>query len=231
MARILVVDDQESMLLTLTGVLTSGGHLVTSVTDPRAAIEKLLAEPFDLMITDVVMPGGVSGFDLVRTIRGKKEIAGMPIIVLTGRREKKDIAVGISAGADDYVVKPLDPEILLSKVQSILQTKGVATANYISCSVSIGATWDVKTKVISVSEMGVTISSQLAAHPGAKVKIDCAFFGEIGIDTPMLRVASCAPSKTDEGHFLTETHFIGMTEKSLQPLRLWIRNQKISKSA
>ncbi|MGZ5278668.1 MAG: response regulator [Pseudobdellovibrionaceae bacterium] len=109
MAKVLVVDDNESTQKLINSILYSRGHMTVAVTEPRDALDKLKGEVFDLVISDIMMPGGIS------------EFASIPVIMVTGRRDRRDIERAIQCGADDYVVKPVDPEILISKVNSLLE--------------------------------------------------------------------------------------------------------------
>ncbi len=120
MSRILVVDDQISIQKLIEGILHSRSHKVTCVGHAIDALDKLENYPFDLVITDIMMPNGVTGFELTRNIRKSVKYGSIPVIMITGRREAKDIEKGIEAGTDDYVIKPVDPDILLSKTDSLI---------------------------------------------------------------------------------------------------------------
>lgn len=223
MAKILIVDDQKSILLTVEALLKSENHLVTACTNSIDALDKLNSEKFDLVITDAIMPVGTNGFVLTKTIRSTPNLSKIPVILLTGKREKSDVEKGIESGADDYIVKPIDPPLLLEKVNTILKKHGTATSNFVEAPVNSKAEWDSKTEIVSISELGLTIHSNLSAAPGSLIKINSSIFEDIGIDKPNLRVASLEPSKTNEGFYKIKTHFVGLSEKELTPIRLWIR--------
>lgn len=232
MAKILVVDDQVNIQKLLESILQTKGHHVTSVANAHDAHEKLENFTFDLIITDIMMPGGVTGFDLTTNIRKSERHANTPVITITGRRESRDVERALAAGTDDYIVKPIDPDILLSKVDSLLAKAPARSQNFQSTSVTATAAWDITTDLIGISEVGITIRSELSAAVGAKVKIQSDLFEEIGMTIPIFRVVSSRPT-VHEGNnqFITELHFVGVSEKSLQPLRLWIRNHQIRKSS
>ena len=232
MSRILVVDDQVNIQILLEGILLSKGHHVTCVGNGIDALDKLENFPFDLVLTDIMMPNGVTGFDLTKNIRKSEKYGKIPVIMLTGRREARDVEKGIEAGTDDYVIKPVDPDILLSKIESLLSKLTKSPTNFSSASVSKSATWDIKTEIVSISEIGLTVRSELPANVGTKVKIQSELFDEIGIPVPNLRVVSCNPISAEAmALFTIETHFIGLSEKTLQPLRLWMRSHMMKKSS
>lgn len=123
MAKILIVDDEPAMRVVLESMLGKAGHDVTASANSFDALEELGKQTFDLLITDASMPTG-SGFDLVKTVRKDERLKKLPIMMVTGKREKKDVQHGIVVGVDDYVVKPLNQEILISKVTAVLAGLG-----------------------------------------------------------------------------------------------------------
>lgn len=228
MAKILIVDDSDSALKLISSVLTTKGHMVAQSYEPRDAIEKLKGEFFDLLITDVMMPGGVSGLDLTRTLRVDPSFTNLPIIVVTGRREKKDIEKGIESGADDYIVKPIDPEILISKVDSLLTKKPRTTEHFTPGAVKSPASWETTTEIVQITEVGLDVTSSLPVPVGYRIKLKSPFFAELGIEPPFLRVISCE-LRPSQNHYHITLHFVGLTEKEMTPIRLWIRSSKISR--
>lgn len=123
MARILVVDDDPDILKLSERVLADGdGHIVYTATEPMQAMQYLDSLPFDLLISDANMPH-YSGYDLVRTLRNNDSFEHLLVAMLTGRRQRKDVERAIQAGVDDYIVKPIDPLILIQKVTALLKKK------------------------------------------------------------------------------------------------------------
>lgn len=227
MARVLIVDDQPTILLMLERLLQGQGHAVTGVTNPMDAIEKLNALPFDLLITDIVMPGGVSGIDLAKTVRANEKLANLPIVLLSGRREKRDIEKGVKVGVDDYIVKPIDPDLFLAKINSLLKAKSPNSINFLECSVKQPFQWEVVNEIVRISEIGLTLNSTLAIEVGSKVKINSPFLEDMDLHNTQLRVISCEKVNIEPAYYLIKTHFIGLTESSLQPLRVWIRSNQM----
>ncbi len=223
MAHILIVDDQQSVLITLEALLKSDQHLVTACTNAIDAIDKLSKEPYDLVISDVVMSVGGTGLALLRTIRSQPKIAKIPVILLTGKREKSDVEKGIQAGADDYVVKPIDPALLLAKIKDILSRSVQAAPRFAEAVVNMKAEMETKTDIISISEMGCTLKSNVFASTGAVIKIHSDIFKDIGIANPVLRIISVEEAASADGFRKFTGNFVGLSEKELTPLRLWIR--------
>lgn len=226
MARILIVDDQKSVLITLEALLRSEDHQVTACLNAIDAINHLTNEHYDLVITDAIMPVGGTGYALIRTIRNHPQLLHMPVILLTGKREKADVEKGIEAGADDYVVKPIDPPLLLAKIKNILTQAAAQSPNFVEAPVQVRAEWESKTDIVSVSELGLTLHTNMPVPVGSLMRLTSPLFDEIQISKPSLRIASREELKTPEGHFKVTAHFVGLSEKELTPLRLWIRNKK-----
>ncbi len=120
MAKILLVDDQDSILKTAEAILKKAGHEVFTAADGYIALEKLAIFTFDLIVTDANMPG-ISGFDLVKALRIGEKTRNTPIVMLTSRQEKRDVEKAIQAKINDYVIKPIDPNILISKINALLE--------------------------------------------------------------------------------------------------------------
>jgi two-component system alkaline phosphatase synthesis response regulator PhoP len=118
MKRILLVEDEPGLVLTLSDRLGSEGYAVETTGDGRAGLERASREPFDLIVLDVMLPG-MNGFDICRELRR----AGVetPVIMLTARGQVVDRVVGLKLGADDYVTKPFEMPELLARIEARLR--------------------------------------------------------------------------------------------------------------
>ena len=123
MSRILLVEDDEVLALTLRDDLELEGYTVEVVADGPAASERARSGQFDLVLLDVMLPGR-DGFEVCRDVRR----AGLriPIILLTARAQEADKVLGLEIGADDYVTKPFSARELRARVKAALR-RGVAT--------------------------------------------------------------------------------------------------------
>jgi PAS domain S-box-containing protein len=117
---ILVVDDQPDTLTALEALLEPLGHEIVTASSGEEALRRLLDEDFGVIVMDVRMPG-MDGFETVELIRQRRRHEDTAIIFLTGAdADSEQITRGYSAGAVDYIVKPVDPEVLRSKVAMLL---------------------------------------------------------------------------------------------------------------
>lgn len=115
--RILVVDDDPTVAEVVSRYLTRDGFVVEVVGDGRTAIDRALAEPPDLVVLDLMLPG-LDGLEVCRRLRA---LAPVPVIMLTARGDESDRVVGLELGADDYVAKPFSPKELTARVRAVLR--------------------------------------------------------------------------------------------------------------
>ncbi len=127
MARILVVEDEAALAMTLTDRLRFSGYEVDHASNGVEALKLAEGSPYDLVILDVMMPGR-NGFEVLREMRHRGMTA--PVILLTARGELADKLTGFQAGADDYVTKPFETMELLARVEALLR-RGGATGKQI----------------------------------------------------------------------------------------------------
>jgi len=116
--RILLVEDEPSLILTLTDRLLAEGYRVDSATDGEEALAKAGSGAFDLLLLDVMLPGR-SGFDVCRDLRQRG--VGVPVLMLTARSQVVDRVVGLKLGADDYLTKPFEMMELLARIEALLR--------------------------------------------------------------------------------------------------------------
>ncbi|HXJ09907.1 MAG TPA: response regulator [Burkholderiales bacterium] len=119
MAQILVVDDSTTMRQMVAFTLTSAGHEVVEAPDGNQALATAKTKKFDLVITDVNMPG-MNGIDLVQSLRALPDCKFIPILVLTTEAGAELKQKGKSAGATGWIVKPFNPEVLLETLKKVL---------------------------------------------------------------------------------------------------------------
>ena len=116
-AQILVVDDAPQVRRVLRATLTAEGYTVLEARDGGEALQLFAAEPFDIILLDVNMPG-IDGLQACREIRRNSDV---PIIMLTVRDAERDKVLALDAGADDYVVKPFGMQELLARIRASLR--------------------------------------------------------------------------------------------------------------
>ncbi len=130
-ARLLLVEDEPGLQLTLSDRLVAEGYTVETAGDGDTAIRRGGGEPFDLIVLDVMLPGR-DGFEVARSLRHLGVMT--PILMLTARSQVVDRVVGLKLGADDYLTKPFDTMELLARLEALLRrapaSSGVALERY-----------------------------------------------------------------------------------------------------
>jgi len=117
-ARILLVEDEPGLVLTLSDLLMVEGYEVETATDGPTGLARATSEPFDLIILDVMLPGK-NGMDVCRELR--RQGKDMPVLMLTAKTQLVDRVVGLKIGADDYVTKPFEAPELLARIEALLR--------------------------------------------------------------------------------------------------------------
>lgn len=118
--HILVVDDDENLRRLVAAYLEKEGYRVTEAADGRSALAEIRDSMPQLVVLDLMLPG-LSGLEIAKQIRAK---GATPILMLTARGSEEDVLQGFEAGADDYLVKPFSPKVLVARVRAVLRRSG-----------------------------------------------------------------------------------------------------------
>jgi two-component system alkaline phosphatase synthesis response regulator PhoP len=118
MPKILIVEDEESILLPLEDNLRLEGYEVSSAKDGLQGLSMAKEETYDLIVLDIMLPK-MDGFEVCKRLRQDKKMT--PILILTAKSQEVDKVLGLELGADDYVTKPFSPRELLARVKAILR--------------------------------------------------------------------------------------------------------------
>ncbi len=117
-SRILLVEDEPGLSLTVSDLLATEGYQVDTAMDGPSGLAKAIRHDFDLIILDVMLPGK-NGFEVCRELRQQgRDVA---VLMLTAKTQVVDRVVGLKLGADDYLTKPFDPSELLARVEALLR--------------------------------------------------------------------------------------------------------------
>jgi two-component system, OmpR family, response regulator ResD len=168
--RVLVVDDEPIVRDVLTRYLSKGGFRVDSAEDGEAALERFAAEPPDLVLLDLMLPG-VDGVEVFTRIRADHDT---PIIMLTARGDETDRVVGLQIGADDYITKPFSPREVVARVKAVLRRSPSATRDREEGPIQVGdGAIDPRARTVTIRDRPVALTPKefdlllfLATNPG-----------------------------------------------------------------
>lgn len=168
--RVLVVDDEPPIVELVRGYLEREGYAVESAADGPSAVEAVRVTPPDVVVLDVMLPG-LDGIEVCRRIR---TFSDAYVLMLTARGEEIDRIVGLSVGADDYLVKPFSPRELVARVKALLRRpRGPAVP---AASITAGLEVDEARRSVRVDGVAVELTAlefdllaALARDPGVVV--------------------------------------------------------------
>ena len=155
MRRVLAVDDEPHIRTVLRGYLQADGFEVAEAADGAAALAALRAQPPDLVLLDVMMPG-IDGLEVLRQLRTFSDVY---VILVTARAEEVDKLVGLGVGADDYVTKPFSPREVTARVKAVLRRDRGARTDEEAALRFAGLTIDIAGREVIANGASVVLSS------------------------------------------------------------------------
>jgi two-component system alkaline phosphatase synthesis response regulator PhoP len=167
--RILVVDDDDNVRRLVSAYLEREGYQVIEAADGAAALRAVEVSAPDLVVLDLMLPG-TGGLQVARRISAAREL---PILMLTARGDEDDVLRGFEAGADDYLIKPFSPRVLVARVRAILRRVGLEGEEHEGAVEVGGLSLDARTREVTVDATPVDLTSlefdllhALVDHPG-----------------------------------------------------------------
>lgn len=117
--KILAVDDDVDVCELIKVNLEKQGYEVELANSGEEALEKLKSSPCELLILDLGLPA-MDGWEVLKRVKAEEKTKSLPVIILTGKTEEKDMVKGYESGAETYLVKPFDPQTLLAVVKDLV---------------------------------------------------------------------------------------------------------------
>lgn len=223
MPRILLVDDDADVRKLAKKILEKDDHDVVVIDNGLSALDELNKNPYDLLITDASMPQ-YSGFDLIRAVRRLPKHSNLVIAMLTGRRDKQDIQQAIELGVKEYIVKPIDPVVLLSKVQamlvnvqkeSVVKLKDHARAN-------LEARLEISLQVTKIGLMGFKAISNVPLTAGMEFHLNVEMFSCETL--PFTKIVHCTIDPENENQYFIQGEFGELDEELKKEITAYIQN-------
>lgn len=126
MAKILLAEDDKQIGDMISFKLANGGHQIVRALDGEEAVKLAARERPDLILLDAMMPG-LSGFEVLRRLKGDAAVRSIPVIMVTAKGHERDVLTGLRGGAIDYIVKPFSLKELSARVELALRREPPAT--------------------------------------------------------------------------------------------------------
>lgn len=120
--KILIVDDEEDILELVAYNLAKEGYRTLKAATGEDALSMSRTESPDLIVLDLMLPG-IDGLAVMKALKADTDTRGIPTVMLTAKGEEADIVAGLELGADDYIVKPFSPRVLLARIHAVLRRK------------------------------------------------------------------------------------------------------------
>lgn len=117
--KVLIIDDDETIRIIVEKILSEHGYTPFSAEDGEKGLEALKNEDIDAIILDVKMPG-MDGNQVLGRIRNDEKLKNIPILMLTGENSILDVSKSLELGANDYMVKPFEPELVVKRLKAIM---------------------------------------------------------------------------------------------------------------
>lgn len=219
--KFFLLDDNISDLKVASKVIEKENHVCISFTDATAGMKWLETNIPIAILLDLQMPV-ISGFELIPKIRKIPNLMHIPLIIMSGKNQSTDVIKAIMLGANDYIVKPIDPLVLLEKIKRLAKSESEEFAEVLlSDQNHKNAIIQQSIELISLSEFGVTALSNVAIQPNEVVKISA-----LQKQIPELDeiVARCTQSDLlGQNKYKVQFTFVGITEPIRQKIRTFMR--------
>lgn len=218
--HVLIIDDNPSDLLLASTFIENGGYVSIKTANAHDGLAALDQYAVSAAVIDIQMKG-VSGYELVKAIRRTQKLASIPIMMMSARSEAKDVKMALELGANDYVLKPIDPLLFVNKVKKLIHNEAtwaetIIDPKVINPQIKMG----LSSELLSFSEMGLKLKSPVEVPIGTMVDINIAYFASEGIEPLNLRLVH---QEKGDGFYICDFTFVGVKEKDLKKIRMLSR--------
>jgi DNA-binding response OmpR family regulator len=222
--NILLVDDDPSILELLGFFLQHSGFIVKTCKDGHSALDELLRNPYDLVILDISMPH-LNGLKTLKLIRSNSKMKDLPVIMLTGSKNKEDVVAAKKNNVTDYIVKPPTREALLKRIELIMggRPQFEEVQLEIDDPLSEGV-FTLPIRLKSISKNGIILESSVPLNKDCILKIEhLGLFKKLRLNKHEYKITDCIAK--ENGTFEYIISFIGLEESEHERIREWIMSE------
>jgi CheY-like chemotaxis protein len=216
MSRILIVEDNEVIILMLSAILSARDYVVTIAKNGVEGADILTGEEkFDLVLCDLMMPVS-DGFDFLQLTSDYRKDHGIPVCISSALEDSKSIIKALQLGADDYIVKPVDKEILLEKISILLKKGSEDKFAYCKCRFQLFP--DEEVLILGANENSLFVDAKLfKGLVGDVFEISDNYFNRVvGVGSVIVRVGEVIDVM---GESLVPLSFVGLVENERKKIR------------
>jgi len=219
--NITIIEDEEDIQHLLTYNLEKEGYHVTGFESGEDGLASLLAEPPDLVLLDLMLPG-IDGMEVCRRFKQNAGTRDIPVIIISAKGEESDIIAGLELGADDYLSKPFSPKILLARIRAVLRRKAEPLPDNSTAIQVDEMMLDPRKFTVTISGVSLALTAgdfrllhYLASHRGwvfTRYQIVDAIRGEGYVVTERaidVQVAGLRKKLGDFGHYIQTVRGVG----------------------
>jgi two-component system, chemotaxis family, chemotaxis protein CheY len=222
--RVLLVDDNPSDRKIVKLVAEKNGYLATEAADGFQAQEAMNELKFTLFIVDLQMPR-MPGLQLVKRIRGQADHKSTPILIMSGRNRPVDVHSAVQTGATDYIVKPMDIQVLEEKIVRLSNGRSQDWKRYEIPEASRSSQVSLFMSTLTVNEIGAEVTSSIPLPVGFSFMYNLDILASKGLKNILGKVEKVSRQNQD---YLYSVQFIGLTEKDRKIIRLCCRDLWVS---
>ena len=225
MKNILLVEDDSLAIDYLSSILHPAGYDVITARNEFDALDTLSGNLHEihLIIAETGIHSQNAGNHFLKNVKLMAHHSHTPFIFLTSKADYEGLQESIFLGADDVIVKPIEEELFITKINNLLNHYHDFSAS--QKKVHHSAQLEDPINIISMSDLGVILSMPFAVKEGAKIKISSDIFKDIGIANPYLKVIKVYADPHISEHFLVEATFLAETRDIASKLRKWQTSQ------
>ena len=218
---ILVVDDDQDILNILNKILKGAGFTVHLALSPEEARKIIAEEPPHLIISDLNMEPE-HGYSFIQKLRSQKQFQSIPVIVLSAVNDFNSVKKVVALGISDYVIKPIQGQLLLRKIRKTLLHKEFAVWKAPRGQEPV-VTIHFESEIIELGETGYTLSGPFKIAPGEELKIQVAEFKGLGLDSLKQKISPMMKTYLSGGYFSNDVTFIAISEDASAKIRQYIK--------
>lgn len=220
---ILIVDDDEDIRKLLVRILEPTGMKVL-VADGPASARELLKEAPHLILTDLNMEPE-DGFSFIQSIKLHPEYEHIPILILSSQNDFKTVKKGIGMGIRDYVLKPIQPAILLQKLKKVLVKQDYLRWD-IPQSERPLVSVELKAQISALGETGFTLGGSVKLPPESEFRVTSPLFDELKLTHLTLKTSKAIEPTFVSGSFQNDLSFIGVSEADSSAIRKFLARSR-----